>query len=88
MSFDNCITDEQHQENINAYHQRLRDEFAMHANVGNLGSYTKLFKESVLGRKMPDSETDPIGCINFRADFEMTLRYLKADAAMKAREVQ
>lgn len=28
------LTDEQHQENMNAYHQRLRDEFAMAAMNG------------------------------------------------------
>lgn len=66
----------------------LRDEFAMHVDIGDIDGYTKTFQEAVVGRAKPDYAIDTAGWIRFWNDFEMTLRYLKADAAMKAREVQ
>lgn len=66
----------------------LRDEFAMHVDIGDIDGYTETFQEAVVGRAKPDYAIDTAGWIRFWNDFEMRLRYLKADSAMKAREVQ
>jgi len=66
--------------------ERLRDEFAMHCPV-IIDGYGQSTMEAIVGRKLPESTAENvIDRIKFYSEFEMGLRYINADAALKARE--
>lgn len=62
----------------------LRDHFAGLASVDEAKSQE--YAERLLGRAAPSWETDVAANAEFWADFEARIRYIKADAMIKARE--
>lgn len=64
----------------------LRDYFAAHANIGNVDELKTLDGEELLGRDMPDWKSDLRGWCAWWADYRSVLRYIEADAMIKARK--
>lgn len=60
----------------------LRDYAAIYARVEDMGINAA---ESLAGRTCPSWNDDPIGNMTFWAEAEAAVRYLKADAMLKAR---
>ncbi len=63
----------------------LRDYFATHADIGDFDQLSLSWGEKLLGRACPDRET-PIACFQWWADYRAALRYMEADAMLRARE--
>lgn len=62
----------------------LRDYFAAHTTV-ELEGYGVGYAEEVVGRKMPDFATDPLANAKFWAEFRARMRFIEADAMIRAR---
>lgn len=62
----------------------LRDAFAI--SIKAPSDYAPKFAEKVIGKPMPEWHIDPIGTIAFWAEFNATVRYMEADAMIKARK--
>lgn len=72
-----------------AIHERnctpLRDYFAAKADIGDVDQLTAAAGELLLGRKAPDYIKDVRGCFAWWAEYRAVLRYIEADAMLKAR---
>jgi hypothetical protein len=66
----------------------LRDYFATHAQAAASAAddIDFEFAEKMLGRECPDWDKDPIGNATFWADLRAKMRYIEADAMLRARE--
>lgn len=64
----------------------LRDYIAVHANLGEFDELSLPIGVRLLGVDCPEYKDDPAGCFAWWADYRSKLRYLEADAMMKARE--
>ncbi len=62
----------------------LRDYFAAKVAVNDT-DITVSYGEAVVGRKMPDYARDPMANAVFWADVRARLRYIEADAMLRAR---
>jgi hypothetical protein len=62
-----------------------RDYFATHTTV-ELEGYGVGYAEDIVGRKMPDYATHPRANAEFWAEFRARIRYMEADAMLKARD--
>ena len=64
----------------------MRDYFAASVQVSD--DLDRSFLEALTGRARPDWRYDPIGVLQFDAEVRAKLRYIEADAMLKAREEQ
>jgi hypothetical protein len=65
----------------------LRDYFATHADIGNVDGLPLSWGERLLGRKCPEcNPAAPRPCLQWWADYRAAMRYMEADAMLKARE--
>jgi hypothetical protein len=64
----------------------LRDYFAVNANIGDVDELTQQQGNAILGRRCPSYTDDLIGCMAWWADYRAVLRYIEADAMLRARE--
>mgnify|MGYP003440399726 CR=1 FL=1 len=64
----------------------LRDYFAVHSDIGDTTKLTISIGESLLGRECPSWDSDIHGFLAWKAEVRATLRYIEADAMLKARE--
>lgn len=62
----------------------LRDYFATHCELGNPDNYSVQFGESLLGRLLP--ALGRVEQLTWWADYRAAMRYLEADAMIRARE--
>lgn len=62
----------------------LRDFFAAEVGVNDT-DITVPYGEAIVGRKMPDYARDPMANAVFWADVRARLRYIEADAMIRAR---
>lgn len=65
----------------------LRDFFAAEVAVQD-ADITVPYGEAVVGREMPDYARDPVANAVFWADVRARLRYIEADAMLRARGTQ
>jgi len=61
----------------------LRDYFAARFEVDP--EFSTTYAKTLLGRDVPDYHGDPIGNAIFWADFRARMRYIEADAMLRAR---
>ena len=64
----------------------LRDYFAAKADIGNVDEITPQTGEALLGTKCPLWQDDVRGCLEWWALARSTMRYIEADAMLKARK--
>ena len=64
----------------------LRDYAAIHMAVkGDVDGHGEAVAEKLIGRPCPNLSIDPIGYLEWRAEYRCKLRYIEADAMLKAR---
>ena len=63
-----------------------RDYFAAHANIGNVDELTQAGGEALLQRPCPPWNIALIGCLTWWADYRAAMRYIEADAMLRARQ--
>ncbi len=63
----------------------LRDYFAVHADIGDVDELSVPVGVILLGRDVPEFKKDQAGCYEWWAEYRAKLRYMEADAMMKAR---
>ena len=63
-----------------------RDYFAAWANIGNVDELTQSKGNELLQRLCPSWQTDLRGCLVWWADYRAAMRYIEADAMLKARQ--
>lgn len=63
----------------------LRDYFATHCDIGDVDQLSVHFGVGLLGRHPPMPHDDPLGCMQWWAEYRACLRYIEADAMVKAR---
>lgn len=64
----------------------LRDYFASNCDIGNVDELSLVTGVRLLGEDCPPMQNDPIGCLTWWANFRAKMRYIEADAMLKARE--
>lgn len=64
----------------------LRDYLAAHADIGNVDELSITSGVRLLGTPCPEFKDDTAGCFAWWADYRAKLRYIEADAMLKARE--
>lgn len=64
----------------------LRDYLAAHVDIGDVDDLPVLLGEQLLGREIPSYHDDVLGCLAWRAEYRARLRYIEADAMIKARK--
>ena len=82
---------EGHQDGHNTWQfpgMTLRDYFAVHSDIGDTTKLTISIGESLLGRECPSWDSDIHGFLAWKAEVRATLRYIEADAMLKAREAE
>jgi hypothetical protein len=63
----------------------MRDYFAAHAHI-DIDGYSTEFCEAIVGRALPNYTVDRVANATFWADFRAAMRYIDADAMLRARE--
>lgn len=63
----------------------LRDYFATHCDIGDVDQLSVHVGAGLLGRNPPLPHDDPLGCMQWWAEYRARLRYIEADAMLKAR---
>lgn len=63
----------------------LRDYFAVHADIGDVDQLSVPVGVVLLGRDVPEFKKDGTGCYAWWAEYRAKLRYIEADAMLKAR---
>lgn len=63
----------------------LRDYFAAHAHIHIYDDPNEVYYSGATGVEVPTTN-DPVSWAQFWADVEAKLRYMRADAMLKARE--
>jgi hypothetical protein len=63
----------------------LRDYLAVNCDIGNVDELTVSVGGRLLGRSLPDIVSDAQGALRWWADYRAALRYIEADAMLKAR---
>lgn len=64
----------------------LRDYFASQITIEDDASdFSEAIKVAAVGRDCPNYQTDPIGCLEWNAEWRAIWRYMQADAMLKAR---
>lgn len=66
----------------------VRDYFAAAERLDDVSELSLITMEKILGRKMPLFSNDPLGWYRNEAEVRAIIRYIRADAILKAREVQ
>ncbi|MGU2444404.1 hypothetical protein ACTXHA_28725 [Burkholderia cenocepacia] len=61
----------------------LRDYFATHTEIDP--DLSSAYAKSVVGREIPDYHGDPVGHALFWAEYRARMRYIEADAMLRAR---
>lgn len=61
----------------------LRDYFATHTEIDP--DLSSAYAKSVVGREIPDYHGDPLGNALFWAEYRARVRYIEADAMLRAR---
>ncbi len=65
----------------------LRDYFAAHVDMGDMDSYSQTTGEWLLGRPCPVANPETVKeCLEWWAEYRSVLRFIEADAMIKARE--
>lgn len=64
----------------------MRDYFAAHVDIGNVDDLSHSTGETLLGRKCPSYQFDLLGCLLWWAEYRARLRYIEADAMVRASE--
>ena len=65
----------------------LRDYLAAKADVGDFDHLSKAVGVALLGRSCPSVDAGARGCLEWWAEYRAALRYMEADAMLKAREM-
>lgn len=66
------------------YGMTLRDYCAIHADIAGAELPLEM-ASAIVGRPMPDPEVSPAAALQWAADLDAGLRYMKADAMLVAR---
>ncbi len=63
----------------------LRDYVATHCDIGDVDQFSEVVGFGLLGRYPPKLHDDPLGYLQWWAEYRARRRYIEADALLKAR---